>query len=169
MLTEEAPTDPNNPMMGDEEEGEDKHNDYDTAVGLEFDIDPKHMDTANEGNTFMVHQPMNYARKWGFIAGGLIPVTLEKVVDAGPRSKYKATFHLTQANKRKFYLPYKDGEVPLKYDGPIEDKIEYISYRELQDLKSQGLDQPGGAGGGAPGGMPGGDMMGGMGGPPGGM
>lgn len=156
FFIEDAAVDPNNPLMGDDTDQE-KHNDMSGVLQDELDIDDKDMQSYNNTNTFVTYKAMNYSRKWGFIAGGPVPVLTEKIVDAGKRSKYKVTFLLTQANKRKFYFPYKDGEVPIRYTGPIEDKVEYMNYYELEDLKSQGLDKANQQ-------MPGGGMppMGGM-------
>lgn len=173
LLKEEAPVDPNNSILGGDSDTPQTHNRFSLRMQDEFDIDDKAMDAYDDTNTFVTYKAINYSSKWGFIASGPIPVTAEKIVDAGERSKYKVVFHLTQANKRKFYFPYKDGEVPVRYTGTVSDKTEYMSYSELEDLKSQGLDQVGQAGG-APGGMGGGmgdppmggGMGGGMGAPP---
>ncbi|CAE7860234.1 unnamed protein product [Symbiodinium microadriaticum] len=155
------------------EDGSQTHNRYTTAVQDEFDIDDASMDAASQSETYILKKPANYSRKWGFIAGTPVPVTIEKIVDAGERSKFKVTFHLTQANQRKFYFPYKDGEVPIRYTGKVEDKEEHMSYQEVENMKAQDLEGGGAAAGGDPmGGMGGGDPMGGgappMGGAPGG-
>ena len=162
-LREEAPVDPNNPMMGGDDSSQ-THNRYTTAVQDEFGIDDKHMKPAEEAESYILKKPINFASKWGFLAATPVPVTIKTLVDAGERSKYEVTFHLTMANKRKFIRwPWKKGDVPIRYEGPVEDKTEYMTYQEKENMKAADL-QGGGAAGGAP--PMGGDMMGGAGGAP---
>ena len=95
--------------------------------------------------------------------------TWNQTVKEMGNGQYQVTFLLTQANKRKFVLPYKEGERPTYYEGPVEDKTVMMNQEELADLivppfemVKQGLGAPpagGGMGGMPPGGAPPGNPM----------
>lgn len=122
----------------------------------EFDIDDEAMTGALEGPQTLYKVP-DYG--WGFRVQPPVQATVK---DKG-NGTYDVTFLLAQANKRKMMLPYKEGERPTYYEGPVENKTVMMNKEELADL----IVPPYQAAASGAGGMGGPPPMGGpMGGPP---
>ena len=128
----------------------------------ELDIDDESMKGAMEGGVHTLYKIPDYG--WGFRVKPPIQAVVKKFGE-----QCEVTFLLNQANKRKMMLPYKEGERPTYYEGPVEDKTVTMTQEELADLEvppyemvKQGMGAPpgGGMGGPMPGG--GGPMAGGM-------
>jgi len=125
----------------------------------ELDIDDDAMKGALEGPQTLYKVP-DYG--WGFRVQPPVQATVK---DKG-NGTYDVTFLLAQANKRKMMLPYKQGERPTYYEGPVENKTVMMNKEELSDLIVPPYEAAA-AGGGMGGPPPMGDPMGGgMGGPP---
>ena len=151
------------------------HNDVSSAVKFQFGIEDDEMVDADQSTPMLLYQPYKFSRKWGFNVKGPITATVQHL-DSG---NVEVTFQLSGLPSSYFYLPYQDGETPIKYKGPVEDKTEIMRASELEDIKASGIGAGGAPGGGM--GMPpgggmgmggppmGGGMGGGMGGPPMGM
>lgn len=107
------------------------HNDTKGAFQQEFGATDDEYDAAMETGTATLY-PMNFAQKWGFLVG--MPVSA--IIEDGPSENLKkVTFMLRaayQMNPNKFYRPYRQGERPYKYEGPVEDKTEYMTKSEIE-------------------------------------
>lgn len=126
----------------------------------ELDIDDDAMKGALEGPQTLYKIP-DYG--WGFRVQPPVQATVK---DKG-NGTYDVTFLLAQANKRKMFLPYKQGQRPTYYEGPVENKTVMMNKEELSDLIVPPYESvPSGGMGGPPMGDP---MGGGMGAPPPGM
>lgn len=126
----------------------------------ELDIDDDAMKGALAGPQTLYKVP-DYG--WGFRVQPPVQATVE---DKG-NGTYNVTFLLKQASKRKMMLPYKQGQRPTYYEGPVENKTVMMNKEELADLIVPPYEAAAsGAGGGMGGPPPMGDPMGGMGGPP---
>lgn len=140
------------------------HFDY---LQQELGMDDDAFKGAMEGGVQTLYKIPEYG--WGFRVQPPVQAT---VVDNG-NDQYEVTFMLTQkklTNPKSFVLPYKTGQRPVYYEGPVEDKTVMMNKEELADLvvppyESGGMPGMGGMppGGGAPGGAPpGGPLAGGM-------
>lgn len=94
----------------------------------ELDIDDAAMKGAIEGGVQTLYKVPDYG--WGFRVQPPVQATVKQIGDG----QYKVTFLLTQASRRKMVLPYKQGQTPLRYDGPIENKTVMMNKEELADL-----------------------------------
>lgn len=138
-------------------------------------MDDEDMTAGLEGGSITVWRVPNYASTWGYLVVGPVDASIEKKGDGN----YAVTFQLKNKQKmepKSFYLPYRKGERPMYYQGPIEDKTEIMDEEELQDVMSMPFKMVGGAqpasmggpmggapmGGAPPGGGPAGAPMGGM-------
>ena len=132
---------------------------------LERELDIDDIAPALEGDSVTLYQIPEFG--WGFRVLPPIQTTVKEVRgnnDTGD-AEYEVTFMLTTLNRKKFVLPYKQGETPQYYQGPIEDKTEIMTQEELSNAMAKPIEDSGGMGGGMMGG--GMDPMGGgMGGPP---
>ncbi len=126
-------------------------------------IDDDDFDAALEGGIQTLYQVPDYG--WGF----RVQPPVQAVIEDKGSGSYQVTFMLSQkklANPKSFVLPYKSGDQPTYYEGPIEDKTVTMTREELADAMSKPF-ADGGAppmGGGMGGGPPpmGGPPMGGM-------
>lgn len=126
----------------------------------ELDIDDEAMKGALEGPQTLYKVP-DYG--WGFRVQPPVQATVEDKGDG----TYNVTFLLKQANKRKMVLPYKQGERPTYYEGPVENKTVVMNKEELSDLIVPPYEAAASGGMGMGGPPMGGDpMAGGMGGAP---
>lgn len=131
-------------------------------------MDDEGMTAALEGNSITVWQVPDYSSKWGYLVSGPVDASVEK----RPDGNYSVTYQLKQKKlmePKSFTLPYKKGERPMYYNGPVNDETVIVGEEELQDMMvvpfaKVGGAQPGAMGG--PGGAPGGAPPGGA--PPGG-
>ena len=138
-----------------------------SSLEREFDIDD--IGPALEGDSVTLFQIPDYG--WGF---RVLPPIQTMVKEIGGNNdtgdaQYEVTFMLTTLNRKKFVLPYKDGETPQYYEGPIEDQTVMMTQEELSNAMAKPIEDSGGMGAPMGGGM--GDPMGGgmgapMGGPP---
>ena len=94
----------------------------------ELDIDDDAMKGAIEGGVQTLYKIPDYG--WGF---RVQPPVQAMVKDKG-NDQYDVTFMLDQASKRKMFLPYKDGQRPTYYEGPVENKTVMMNKEELADL-----------------------------------
>ena len=127
-------------------------------LGMEDDD----FDDAMEKQSLTIWLPQDYSKRWGFEVAGSTQATVAKRKDGN----YDVTFQLGEKKRllpQSFLYPYKKGERPISYKGPVGEKTVIMSAEELQDLVStpfqSGTFQP-------PQGGMGGPMGGGMGGPP---
>ena len=145
------------------------------SLEREFDID---IDPSLEGDAVTLYQVPQFG--WGFRVQPPVQVSISKHSEGGEgqgEDLYEVTFLLDQINRRQVVLPYKDGETPTIYEGPIENKTEIMTQEQLSDAmvkpyEGMGMGMGMGMGGGMGMGMGmgmGGGMGGGMGAPPGGM
>lgn len=146
------------------------------AVKDQMGMNDDDFDAALSTGSITIWSPQDYSQKWGYVVSG--PVQVD--VNARPDGMYNVLFHLKDKKlmmPRSFILPYKDGEKPILYKGPVEDKMEVMSSEEIQKAMvtpfknggmPQGADSMGGMGGigGPMGGMGGGNPMGAAGSPP---
>ncbi len=156
---------PVNILMGEEGEApppsnpQNTHNDVNQAVSFNMGIDQDVVDDYDQQDALIIAKPFKFFRKWGFNVKGPIPASAKHNEDG----TVEVTFNLLQLPKQSFYLPYKDGQTPVAYEGPIENKKEILSKADFQDIKATGLDQlQPGMMAGAQGGMGGGGGMMGM-------
>lgn len=94
----------------------------------ELDIDDKSMKGVIEGGIQTLYKVPNYG--WGFRVRPPIQATVKDIGN----EQYQVTFLLKNENKRKFMLPYNQGQNPIRYNGPVEDKTVMMNKRELSDL-----------------------------------
>ena len=93
----------------------------------ELDIDDDAMKGALDGPQTLYKVP-DYG--WGF----RVQPPVQAVVKQQGEGQYQVTFLLQQANKRKMMLPYKQGQRPTYYEGPVENKTVMMNQEELADL-----------------------------------
>ncbi len=104
-----------------------------SSMQRELGIDDDSFDAALAGGIIEVLKVPDYSEKWGFLVAGPCFAQVEKVNN----DAYQIRFLLSQKklmNPKSFILPYRDGEQPIIYNGPVEDKTERISTNELQDM-----------------------------------
>lgn len=130
-----APTDPN------ASDSQQTHNDVTKAVSFNLEIDPEDVKNYDHQDAIMVYKPFKFFKQWGFNVKPPIPATAEHLDDGN----VEITFQLKSLPKQRFYLPYKSGETPIAYEGPIENKTQIISKADFEDIKAAGFDrmQPG--------------------------
>lgn len=141
-----------------------------SALQSQLGIGDDEMMSTLEGEPVQVWQVPDYSSKWGFMVQG--PCT--GILKHRPDGSFDITYQLAQKKlmePKAFIRPYRQGERPISFDGPVTDQTETITPEELNDIiatpfKSGGV--PAGGGMGGMGGMDGG-MGGGMGAPPPGM
>jgi len=160
--TPSAPV-PTNPDSG----GDQKTNKYHfDKLQDELNIDDDAFKGAMEGGVQTLYKVPDYG--WGF---RVQPPVQASVKDKGT-GQYEVTFLLNQASKRKMVLPYKQGQRPTYYEGPVENKTVMMNKEELADLMVPPYEAAASGAGGAGAPPMGGDPMAGgappMGGPPGG-
>lgn len=161
-----TPPSPTNPDIGGDKGKTNKHHFDFLQRGL--GIDKEDFEAAIQtGNVEFLKCP-DYSDKWGFIVNG--PVTANVEEEPSGSGNYKVTFLLDVLPKNSFFMPKWNKnqyttEIPY-YTGPIENKVEYMSKEELQDMLAMPFEKGGGAPAGGGMGGPGGP--GGAGGPPGG-
>lgn len=81
-------------------------------------IDDKAFDAYLQSSSIQVYQCPDYSRKWGFLVGGPLNATIKKRNDGN----YEITYQLSQKklmSPKSFVRPYKEGESPILYDGPV--------------------------------------------------
>lgn len=114
---------------------------------LERELDIDDINPAIEGDSLTLYQLPRF--DWPFRVDGPIQVSIEEKSpsDNGEGNGfYEVTYFLTKINRRKFVIPYKDGEPVYAYQGEIKDMTEVITQEELSDAMSAPLEQGGGAG-----------------------
>ena len=135
------PSDPSNSSNSD------NHFDAFKRVGGMGDDD---FDAAMDTSNITIYPSLDYANKWGFIASGPVNCSLEK----RPDGMYDVLFHLNDKkllDPQSFFFPYKEGQRPIPYKGPVQDQKEVMSANELQNLMTKPLEAGGAAAaGGAP-------------------
>ncbi len=139
---------------------------------LERELNIDDIDPAFEGDAVTLYQVPQFG--WGFRVQPPVQVSIRKHSEGGEgegEDLYEVTFMLDQINRKQVVLPYKDGETPTIYQGPIENKTEIMTQEQLSDAMVKPYEGMGAMGGGMGGPMGGGmdPMGGGMGAPPGGM
>lgn len=153
-----APPSPENP--------ETKTNQYHfSTLKRQLGIDDESFDAALEGGVIDFWKVPDFSSKWGYLVSGPCSVTVEKQQDGN----YAVTFRLKEKklmSPHSFFKPYKEGERPIQYEGPVEDQKEIMSVDDLQDavaepMKNGGVPAGGGMGMGGPPGGPGGAPPGG--------
>lgn len=116
------------PVPTDPESGGGKTNKYHfDKLQDEFDMDDDAFKGAMEGGIQTLYKVPDYG--WGFRVQPPVQVTVK---DKGTE-QYEVTFLLNQTSKRKMILPYKEGERPIRYEGPVEDKTVMMNKEELAD------------------------------------
>jgi len=132
---------PTNPESG----GGQKTNKYHfDKLQDELDIDDDAFKGAMEGGVQTLYKVPDYG--WGF---RVQPPVQASVRDKGT-DQYEVTFLLNQASKRKMVLPYKQGQRPTYYEGPVENKTVMMNKEELADLMVSPYEAASGAGGAPP-------------------
>lgn len=104
-------------------------------------IDDESFDSVISTGEITLYKMPDYSRKWGFIVNPPVGTFVEKQ-DNG---NYHVKFMLKNKkiiSPKSFYLPYKKGDNPIYYQGPIEDKIEIMSEKELQDCIAKPYETP---------------------------
>ena len=123
---ESIPTAPTNP---DSSSGGGTTNKYHfDKLQDELDIDDESFTNVIENGVQTLYKVPDYG--WGFRVQPPIQATVEDMCN----EQYKVTFLLNQANKRKMFLPYKQGERPVYYEGLVENKTVMMNKEELSDL-----------------------------------
>lgn len=116
-------------------------------------MDDEGLTAALESDPVEVYQVPDYSSKWGFSVIGPVSAVVQK----RPDGNFSITYQLSQKklmSPKSFILPYKQGQRPIRYEGPVEDKTEIISAEELQDIMTTAFQNGGAAPAGAMGGMP---------------
>lgn len=146
MGTDNAP--PSNP----DNKNNDQH--FDAMKG-QLGMEDDDFDAALSSGSITIWMPRDFSEKWGFVVSGVLQADVNK----RPDGMYDVLFHLKDKKlmmPKAFILPYKQGQRPINYNGPVEDKTEVMTPEELQDAMAKPLEGGGMAAGG-------GDPMGGMG------
>lgn len=161
-LTEEDTAPPTGmPKSPDNPENKTNKHHFD-SLQRHLGIGDDEMTSALEGDALTIWKIPDYSSKWGFNVSGPVQAELTKRPDGSFDVKY-----MLQQKKlmepKAFTRPYKDGNRPFYYEGPIEDRVERMNAEEIQDAitapyASMAADPMGGMAGGI-GGMP---PMGGM-------
>lgn len=122
-------------------------------------VDDPDFDTAMEDQSVTIWLPQDYSQKWGFEVAG----TTQATVKRRPDGNWDVTFQLPEKKTmlpKSFIYPYKKGEEPLNYQGPVEAKTVVMTQEELENAMSvpfqTGYFQPPQGGMGGPGGGMGG-------------
>lgn len=129
------------------------------ALQRQLGIDDDGLTAALEGDTIQFWKVPDYSSQWGFLVSGPTSAT----VSQRPDGSFDVTFHLKEKqllNPKNFIKPYKQGQRPINYQGPVEDKTVTMSREELQDAMTLPLASGGGSPMGAPGAAPIGAPMG---------
>ena len=101
------------------------------AMQRELGIDDDAFKSYLENGTQTLYKIPEYG--WGFRVQPPVQATVQ---DKG-NGQYAVTFLLSQkklTNPKSFILPYKDGQRPSYYQGPVEDQTETMNQEELADL-----------------------------------
>lgn len=153
--------------MGDTSGGEQTHNSVKKYASDALDMDQEEFEAGEQGNAFTLYRMYKY-KDWPFCVRP--PVQVQVVPKSGSPGMNDVTFLLSLKKPIHFYLPYRKGEVPIRYNGPIEDRTEEMSDQEVDDMRAQFADKSvgggmpaGGMGAAAPGQAGGMPPMGGMG------
>jgi hypothetical protein len=161
------PAPPSTPGQGDD------NSHHPDMIKGQLGMEDEDYDTAMEDQSITVWLPQDRARQWGLQVAGSTQVTVKN----RPDGNYDVTFQLSDKKTmlpKSFIFPYKKGEQPIAYKGPVEDKTVTMTPEELTDITTVpfqkkyfqppqgGMGGPGGPGGG----MGGGGPMGGGGAPP---
>lgn len=129
-------------------------------------IGDKELEASLEGDALTIWKVPDYSSKWGFMVNGPVQASVTKRGDGG----FDVMFLLKQKQlmePKSLIRPYKQGDRPMYYEGPVQDKTERMTEEDLQDAMTapfNGMPSGGGAPmGGPPGGAPmGGPPMGGI-------
>lgn len=135
------------------------------ALKQQLGIEDDELQAALESDSVQLWKCPDFSSKWGFMVVGPVNASLQE----RPDGSFNVTFQLRQkrqmSGSRAFIRPYEQGQRPMYYEGPVDDKMEIMRKEELADLMTAPLAHGGAPMGGGMGGM-GGAPMGGM---PGGM
>jgi hypothetical protein len=119
----------------------------------QFGIGDSELAAALEGGTVPVFKVPDYSKSWGYIVIGPCSATVQTRKDGN----YEVTFQLAQKklmNPKAFIRPYKDGEAPVRHEGPVKDETVIMTAEELQNIMALPFDQQGAGAPPAGGGMP---------------
>lgn len=88
-----------------------------------------------------IYKMPDYSKKWGFLVNPPVNAFVEKQ-ENGNFYVYFMLKNKKTMSPKSFFLPYKEGESPIYYQGPVEDKTEIMNERDLQDCISKPYEQP---------------------------
>lgn len=100
--------------------------------GREFSVKQRDFEAALEGDALTLYGDKIPDFGWPFRVAGNIHVFIEKIDD----NLYKVTFPLKQLyrdNPYLFYHRWQEGQRPMYWQGPVEDKVETMTKEQLLD------------------------------------